>query len=352
MRSRRITLLGWVIFFIFTLGCVWPSRPELTRHAELLAGERTKPRFDIILMVPSTVGSTDRGASLRIQFARNQNLTSAKALLVFVLSGHNRIQPAIGQEASLYNDLIFTDCQDLDIEEPEERSSTTCKVLQGIQELHKLYSFDFLARVGDDAYFRFDKFLDQVVPLLLPVGPWYVGRFFWDNSVDRAHIQAHLQMRHYSPYASGMGYVLSSQVVRYIAEASRILEFRTGFPEDAIVALWILGTTTRRHDVPEFHNPPSLTYIARRCDNESLLVHYMTPEWWKAIDDAGVRVCLTVVVTFRHNVRASISILVIEKSSNKTRRFQLHALHMTHAFICASITNDAKIYGPQKCLDD
>jgi hypothetical protein len=242
-------------------------------------------------MVPSAVGSTDRRASLRIQFARNQNLTSAKALLVFVLSGHNRTQHAIGQEASLYNDLIFTDCQDLDIEEPEEGSSTTCKVLQGIQVLHKLYSFDYLARVGDDAYFRFDKFLEKVVPLLLPVGPWYVGRFFWDNSVDRAHIQAHLQMRHYPPYASGMGYVLSSQVVRYIAEASQILEFRTGFPEDAIVALWILGTTTRRHDVPEFHNPPSLTYIARRCDNESLLVHYMTPEWWKAIDDAGVPYC-------------------------------------------------------------
>lgn len=98
-------------------------------------------------------------------------------------------------------------------------------------------------------------------------------------------------MRHFSLYASGMGNVLSAPVARYIAEASRILEFWTGFPEDAIVALWILATTTRRHDVLEFHTPQNERLLGRACDEESLLVHYMTPELWKAIDDAGVPHC-------------------------------------------------------------
>lgn len=291
-------MLGWVILFVFSLSLVLLSERHDTLHCTALFrpqqapdGEERKPYFDIVLMVPSVVAWKDRRDFLRKQFARNQNLTSAKALLVFVLSGHDHDQYVIEREGAVYNDLLFTDCPDLDVGEPEEGSSTTCKVLQGIQELHELYSFDYLARVGDDAYFRFDKFLQKVTPSL-PTGPWYIGRFFWESSVNEAHIHAHIKMRHYPPYASGMGYVLSFPVVRFIAEASRILEFRTGFPEDAIVSLWLIGTTTRRHDVFEFHNPPEgEPLLARACDKESLLVHYMTPERWKAIDDAGVPHC-------------------------------------------------------------
>lgn len=303
MLPRRKTLLGWAFLFIFVFVLFLPNRnADVYRHTELSflqqapEGGKGRPFFDVIAMVPSVAAWKDRRDFLRKQFARNQNLTSARALLIFVLSEDESRQHVIRREALLYSDFLLTDCPDIDIGEPEEGSSTTCKVLQGIQRLHQRYSFNYLARVGDDAYFRFDRFL-QKVATALPVGPWYIGRFLWDSSINEAPIYGELRMRHYPSYASGMGYVLSYHVARYIAEASRILEFRTGFPEDTIVALWILGTTTKRHDVLEFHTPPSERFLGRACDEESLLVHYMTAELWKAIDKAGVPHCGAAVIS-------------------------------------------------------
>ena len=299
MASSVIIMLGWAVFLLFARYLALSSRQlhdDIPRLAELVIrapapdNDYLKPYFDIIVMVPSVIAWKDRRNFLRTQFVRNQNLTLARANLVFVVSGHDRAYKDVQDEVSVYDDFFFVDCPDLDVGEPEEGSSTTCKVLQGIQGLYQRYDFNYLARVGDDAYFRFDKFLQNVAPML-PAGPWYIGRFFGNNPVVQTHIQAHLGLATYPSYASGMGYVLSAPVTRYIAEASRILEFRTGFPEDAIVALWTLGTTTRRHDVPEFHNPPDDPYLARACDAESLLVHYMTPERWKAVDDKGVPWC-------------------------------------------------------------
>jgi hypothetical protein len=67
-----------------------------------------------------------------------------------------------------------------------------------------------------------------------------------------------------------MRFILSSDVAKYIAEASMILPFHTGFPEDAIVALWLIGTKTVRYNT---------------------LIHYMSGDLWNAIDEKGLLDC-------------------------------------------------------------
>ena len=127
------------------------------------------------------------------------------------------------------------DCKDDDLGAyPDENSSTTCKVLRGIQYATEHFDFQYLARVGDDAYFQFDYFWNDVRPTL-PLGPLYMGRILTEELVNQPNIKNHLCLEKYPPYASGMGFVFSRETAQYIGEASKLTAFRTGYPEDAVV---------------------------------------------------------------------------------------------------------------------
>lgn len=243
--------------------------------------------YDLIVMVPSVGSYKDRRDQIRRQFTRSQKLTSAKALLLFILSDSTT---ETTNEAGVHHDMIYVACQDSDQRSmPEENSSTTCKVLRGVQHLTQQFTFHFLARIGDDAYFRFDYFWNIVRPTL-PSGPLYMGRFLADETVWEPHLQNHLWLKKYPPYASGMGYVFSHEAAQYIGEASRITEFRTGYPEDAVVGLWLIGTVTIRLHSDRFHNLPD-QLGGNTCNSDSILIHYMTPALWDAIDNQGKLSC-------------------------------------------------------------
>ena len=113
----------------------------------------------------------------------------------------------------------------------------------------------------------------------------------WNNAVLEPHLQTLYGITAYPPYAGGMGYVFSKDVVRYLAEASKMFPLHTGYPEDAVVGLWLVGTQTVRYHMPEFHDRLGVGGNQRGCDNESVLIHYMTPEMWDAINAAGMVSC-------------------------------------------------------------
>jgi hypothetical protein len=195
-------------------------------------------------------------------------------------------------EARQHHDMVYVDCKDNDLGAmPKENSSTTCKVLRGIQYVTERFDFSFLARIGDDAYFRFDHFWNAIRPTL-PSRPLYMGRFLKEEKVWEPHLQEHLWLKTYPPYASGMGYIFSKETAQYIGEASKLIAFRTGYPEDAVVTLWLLGTQTVRVHSDNFHNHPGGgPYNMNDCTPDSIVVHYMTPTLWESIDDQGVILC-------------------------------------------------------------
>ena len=249
-----------------------------------------RAEYDLIVMVPSVVEWKDRREYLRRQFQRSQTLTSAKVLLLFILSDEEKLNAI--SEAHEHLDLVFVPCKDSDQRAmPEENSSTTCKVLRGIQHITNHFTFAFLARVGDDAYFRYDHFWNSIRPSL-PEGPIYMGRFNQDENVWEQHLQSHLWLKTYPPYASGMGYIFSEEAAYYIGKASQLIEFRTGYPEDAVVALWLIGTRTLRIHSANFHNHlGGGPYKTKNCTSDSILIHYMNPSLWNAIDEKGELLC-------------------------------------------------------------
>ncbi len=85
--------------------------------------------------------------------------------------------------------------------------------------------------------------------------------------------------------------MLSPDVARYLAQGYRRLpRLRTVGPEDAAVALhlWPFKVTPTHTD--DFHGASTKAHTS--CTATSLLVHYMTPALWAAIDPAtGALVC-------------------------------------------------------------
>ena len=84
----------------------------------------------------------------------------------------------------------------------------------------------------------------------------------------------------------GMGYVMGGNVSRALAQLHKDLGLLDGYPEDAVVGMWLTGLS---HDtVSRVHSPCFINdRVDSGCSDDALLVHYMTPEKWAMIDAQG-----------------------------------------------------------------
>mmetsp|Transcript_10502 Transcript_10502/g.39048 ORF Transcript_10502/g.39048 Transcript_10502/m.39048 type:complete len:439 (-) Transcript_10502:312-1628(-) len=171
-------------------------------------------------------------------------------------------------------------------------SSTTQKVLWAVKWAVRNYQFDYFARVGDDAYFRVDHFLQNVAPTQ-PNEKLYMGHFFGPLPCPN-HMDG---IRH--KYALGMGYIFTYDVTRYLASLNpKITRFEE--PEDATVGMWLLGLRLNRVHDTRFHNvrrfqgieiPPTEYHAWSPCTRDDILLHYINGDMWDTIDDDGVMHC-------------------------------------------------------------
>ena len=114
---------------------------------------------------------------------------------------------------------------------------------------------------------------------------------------------------HSLPYPGGMGYVFGYNATAALAAVAERVGLLDAAPEDLVVGFWLAALghdRVQRVHSPCFHNtalplsvPSWLTglrehhFWAAPCTASSLLVHYMTPELWEAIDDRGLLACGT-----------------------------------------------------------
>ena len=210
-----------------------------------------------------------------------------RTALRFVVGTENMEQAqleSIKQEAMTHKDILLIDAPDEDHGEPKRRSATTLKVMHSMRYAANNFVFEYFARVGDDAYFRVDYFAELV--LLQKVYPRhnaYIGYKF-ANHVVPASDSTH-------SFIVGMGFFVSRDLATYVCKSYPYL--LDGFPEDAIVGSWFVGTNARVIHEPRFHDIDHTTTVAyARCSNDSLLLHHMWhQENWDAIDEAGLLHC-------------------------------------------------------------
>ena len=251
------------------------------------------PFWDIIILVPSGGSDTVRRAALRIQYARSKQLaaaaTGASSALLFVLG--NDARAAAAREAKEHGDIIFVPCSDHDGGRVLlSGSSTSCKVAKGVRHAVEKFSFHFLARVGDDAYFRVDAFLQSVGAAHVGRGGRLVLAFFMNGNDSGPDMAAKYRSKALPTYPGGMGFVLGYNVSAALAAVETLVGLPDGWPEDGVVGMWLQGFSADFVHTPCFHNHAlpidegGRYMLHAPCTPSSLLVHYMTPALWERID--------------------------------------------------------------------
>ena len=258
------------------------------------------PHLLVYVAVPNAWADADRRHPLRAQWARSLALIDARlkfkglagpppaTALHFViglegLSDADRA--AVAVESALHHDLlILPDVADKDAGEPASRSSTTLKVMHSMAHAANHYTFDFYARVGDDAYLRVDYLAELVlIDRAFPLDRAYIGYKFANHRIAGSH-STH-------DFIVGMGFILTQDLTRYVCRAQDVL--LDGFPEDGIVGSWFVGTKVDVIHEPRFHDIDHVTTVAYApCSNTSLLMHHMwSRKNWEDVDGEGLLKC-------------------------------------------------------------
>lgn len=179
----------------------------------------------------------------------------------------------------------------MNVEAPRA-SSTTCKVVFGLSYVHRHMSTSFIVRLGDDAYFKIDLFLLHVAPYYLQhpelgdfvMGSWSVPTSSNPGNNIKSNLKEPYGLQGFPRYPLGMGFVFGGQVAAAIVAMHEQVGLVDGYPEDAVVGMWLLPMSDR---VGRIYSP--CFYDIQNADGSqnALLVHYMTPFAWNMLFATG-----------------------------------------------------------------
>jgi len=144
----------------------------------------------------------------------------------------------------------------------------TFKVLQAFLWLDRTVDFQYLLKVDDDSFVRISNILSE-----LQHKP--KEKLYWGFFNGNAHVKTTGKWKEteynlcdrYLPYARGGGYVLSNDLVHYIANNNEL--FQLYLSEDVSVGTWLAPLKLNRHHDQNFDTE----YISRGCLNSYLVMH-------------------------------------------------------------------------------
>ncbi|KAL3132142.1 UDP-Gal betaGal beta 1,3-galactosyltransferase, polypeptide 6 [Trebouxia sp. C0010 RCD-2024] len=247
------------------------------------------PYITVVVVVTSVAGWSDRRERIRAQFPRNVRLIpdngEQSVLLKFAVGRHGPSQEVISNvtlEAAKFADILMLDCLDEDDSLNTQAnwaltagvSATTSKVMLSVKWAVRHFDFDYFFRLGDDSYFRIDKFMSMISDQQIPARSAVVGHILHD------HVFGELQ-----PYPQGMGYGLTYDVCIFIAGNEGHL-LNTA-PEDCVVARWLMAVGAKFIDSPHWRD----IALGEGCEPDMVLAHKLPADLWSNITDSGTIEC-------------------------------------------------------------
>lgn len=184
------------------------------------------------------------------------------------------------REHAKHNDLLLLN--DL----TDSYGNLTLKLLKTIESVSNIESFEYLLKTDDDTYvkidylledlYHYDKTIKRTQSTVNNVKPelywgYFNGRATVKNRGKWEELNFNLCER-YLPYALGGGYVLSKNLVHFIAQNHRTLSRYVS--EDISMGVWLssLRNVYKKHD-PRFDT----AYMPRKCQNYHIVLHKRTP---------------------------------------------------------------------------
>ena len=179
---------------------------------------------------------------------------------------------SLNEENNLSKDLLLLD------QIKESFADLTRKVLAMLKYSHENIKFNFLLKVDEDSFVRVDKILDEL--LSKPQ-----DRLYWGFFDGRAHVKKggkwqegdYVLCDRYIPYALGGGYVISSDIVKFVALSSEMLQLYKN--EDVTLGTWLAPLNVNRVHDSRFDTE----YKSRGCYNSYLVTHKKSPEELRAL---------------------------------------------------------------------
>lgn len=253
----------------------------LTKFQKLIEEEEKIGSAFVVVFVFSSV--TDAGLARRdgirsswSTLPQKMRIEDSSVIIRFVvgLEGVSEtLQEQVQGEQKVHNDIILLPVADT-------YAALTSKLAGSLTWAHRNLNFQYLMKVDDDTFVRLDaveKTLRELDNDREEIG-LYWGYFDGRAPVKRAgkwKEEKWLLCDTYLPYAVGGGYVLSSDLVQFVAENH--LKFVYYNSEDVSLGAWLAPLqVTRVHDM-RFDTQ----WASRGCLNSHIVSHKQTPQMMK-----------------------------------------------------------------------
>lgn len=191
----------------------------------------------------------------------------------------------IYEEQRVYNDVLeLEDLQD-------SYANLTNKIIRSMSHIDAVYDFKYLMKLDDDSYLKLDLLSEDLLSYyekLHKVGMNHHSaiELYWGYFKGASTIQQRGQWKEsnyklcdrYLPYALGGGYVLSKNLISFIAAYGSSLNAYKS--EDMAVGTWLapFASIHRRHDV-RFDT----AWLPRKCQDYHLVLHKRTAQQMREI---------------------------------------------------------------------
>ena len=270
-----------IIFGVFSFGFMFglifnldsKQCKQLVTNSDSKQDLTSVDKILLVVVVFSSVSNTERRDAIRETWLRLSADRKIKHYFIVGTLDLNESQlNSLYTEQRLHNDLVlFPHLKDT-------YSSLSHKLLSTLKWFSHKIEFNYLVKVDDDSFLRvdllFDELLERTVSKTDPK-PLYLG--FFDG---RAHVkrsghwseQNWILCDRYLPYALGGGYVISEELVDFVAENARLLQLFVS--EDVSLGVWLSPLNINRiHDI-RFDTE----YMSRGCLNRHIITHKQSPK--------------------------------------------------------------------------
>ncbi|XP_071743230.1 beta-1,3-galactosyltransferase 6 isoform X2 [Lepeophtheirus salmonis] len=228
-------------------------------------GGRQKTSFLVVIII-SEPSNVDRRNAIRSTWLSNLPIDVQRQILCYFVVGSiditSSLEGTLLEESKKHGDLLILPVFDTYI-------TLTKKVLETFIQINRNVDFKYLLKVDDDSYARLPEILDELK------NSNYQESLYWGYFKGTGTIFRHGKWAEqdynlcdrYLPYALGGGYVLSSNLVSFLAENSNLLtNYRN---EDISIGSWLAGLKVNKiHDI-RFDTE----YRSRGCLNSYLVSH-------------------------------------------------------------------------------
>ncbi|KAF7065600.1 hypothetical protein CFC21_071689 [Triticum aestivum] len=233
-----------------------PSNASDTSLTGRHVAVRVAPDFRLLIGVLTLPGLYERRHLMRTVYALQQpNLTAhVDVRFVFCRLASEEQRVLVALEAMQHGDVVELDC-------PENMDNgKTHAYLSSVPALFGDRAYDFVMKTDDDTFFR----LPQLVESLnrAPREDLYYGCMV---PCDVVRVQE-------NEYMSGMGYVISWDLVEWIVAAADQIRNHTVGPEDRLVSSWFRGAGKGKNRVD---TKPAMYGFPDRADH---CAHELVPD--------------------------------------------------------------------------